>query len=153
MDPKQGDPLVHGASLCFFSMIVVSMYMSIGMQWHGSGIELATSIKSCAHHITSHHITSRSRALGTQMIERLGREINNEDSVYYWAARNGIPVFCPALTDGSIGDMLYFHSFKCPGLILDIVADVRAMNDHAVHAAPRKTGMVILGGGLSTVRR
>ena len=87
------------------------------------------------------------------MIERLGREINNEDSVYYWAARNGIPVFCPALTDGSIGDMLYFHSFKCPGLILDIVADVRAMNDHAVHAAPRKTGMVILGGGLSTVRR
>ena len=81
------------------------------------------------------------------MIERLGREIDNEDSVYYWAARNGIPVFCPALTDGSIGDMLYFHSFKQPGLVLDIVADIRAMNDQAVHAAPRKTGMIILGGG------
>lgn len=81
------------------------------------------------------------------MIERLGREINHEDSVYYWAARNNIPVFCPALTDGSIGDMLYFHSFKQPGLVLDIVADIRSMNDQALHAAPRTTGMIILGGG------
>ena len=46
------------------------------------------------------------------MIERMGREIDNEDSVYYWAAKNGIPVFCPALTDGSVGDMIYFHSYK-----------------------------------------
>jgi deoxyhypusine synthase len=43
------------------------------------------------------------------MIERFGREINDESSVYYWAARNGIPVYCPAITDGSIGDMLFFH--------------------------------------------
>jgi deoxyhypusine synthase len=36
------------------------------------------------------------------------------------SAQNGIPVFCPALTDGSLGDMFYFHSFKNPGLIVDI---------------------------------
>lgn len=35
--------------------------------------------------------------------------------------QNNIPVFSPALTDGSLGDMLYFHSYKNPGLILDIV--------------------------------
>ncbi|KAL2933834.1 Deoxyhypusine synthase [Bienertia sinuspersici] len=61
---------------------------------------------------------------------------------------NNIPVFCPGLTDGSLGDMLYFHSFRNPGLIVDIVQDIRAMNGEAVHAAPRKTGMIILGGGL-----
>lgn len=33
-----------------------------------------------------------------QMIARLGREINHPDSIYYWAWKNGIPVFCPALT-------------------------------------------------------
>jgi deoxyhypusine synthase len=27
-------------------------------------------------------------------------------------------------------------------------ADIRRMNGHAVHAAPRKTGVIILGGGL-----
>ena len=29
--------------------------------------------------------------------------------------RNDIPVISPALTDGSLGDMLFFHSFKNPG--------------------------------------
>ncbi|MBA0749859.1 hypothetical protein Gogos_003737 [Gossypium gossypioides] len=61
---------------------------------------------------------------------------------------NNIPVFCPGLTDGSLGDMLYFHSFRSPGLIIDVVQDIRAMNGEAVHASPRKTGMIILGGGL-----
>jgi hypothetical protein len=27
-------------------------------------------------------------------------------------AKNNIPVYCPAITDGSIGDMIYFHSYK-----------------------------------------
>ena len=81
------------------------------------------------------------------MIARLGQEIQNEDSIYYWAWKNKIPVYSPALTDGSIGDMLYFHTYKNPGLVLDLVADIRAMNDEAIKAAPRKTGMLILGGG------
>uniref|UniRef100_A0A803MK91 Deoxyhypusine synthase n=1 Tax=Chenopodium quinoa TaxID=63459 RepID=A0A803MK91_CHEQI len=61
---------------------------------------------------------------------------------------NNIPVYCPGLTDGSLGDMLYFHSIRTPGLIIDIVQDIKAMNGEAVHASPRKTGMIILGGGL-----
>ena len=49
-----------------------------------------------------------------------------QDSVYYWAQKNGIPVYCPALTDGSLGDMLYFFSYShSPGLSIDIVADIR----------------------------
>ena len=85
-----------------------------------------------------------------KVIARLGKEINDEDSIYYWAWKNQIPVYSPALTDGSIGDMLYFHSYKNPGLIIDLVADIRAMNDEAIKAAPRKTGMLILGGGVSS---
>lgn len=54
----------------------------------------------------------RGTSTGVQMIARLGREINNPGSVCYWAQRNGIPIFCPALTDGSLGDMLFFHSYK-----------------------------------------
>ena len=86
----------------------------------------------------------------SRIIKRLGLEINDESSVYYWAAKNNIPVYCPALTDGSIGDMLYFHSFKNPGLIVDLVEDIRAMNDEArLVARPKKTGMIILGGGVA----
>lgn len=84
----------------------------------------------------------------SRITERLGREINHEDSVLYWAARNGIPVFCPALTDGSLGDMLYFHTFKTSPqrLRVDIVDDVRRINTMAVRAA--RAGMIILGGGV-----
>lgn len=35
--------------------------------------------------------------------------------------QNNIPVLSPALTDGSLGDMIFFHSYKRPGLVLDIV--------------------------------
>ncbi|XP_044480087.1 deoxyhypusine synthase-like isoform X1 [Mangifera indica] len=84
----------------------------------------------------------------SKVIARLGKEINDENSYLYWAYKNNIPVFCPGLTDGSLGDMLYFHSFQSPGLIIDVVQDIRAMNGEAVHASPRKTGMIILGGGL-----
>ncbi len=31
---------------------------------------------------------------------------------------NDIPVFSPALTDGSIGDMLFFHSYKVRSSLL-----------------------------------
>lgn len=37
------------------------------------------------------------------MIARLGQEINHPDSIYYWAWKNGIPVFCPALTGAGVG--------------------------------------------------
>ncbi|XP_006348136.1 deoxyhypusine synthase [Solanum tuberosum] len=90
----------------------------------------------------------------SKVIARLGKEINDETSYLYWAYKNRIPVFCPGLTDGSLGDMLYFHSFKKgdpdlnPGLVIDVVGDIRAMNGEAVHAGLRKTGMIILGGGL-----
>ncbi|KAF8034060.1 hypothetical protein BT93_C0365 [Corymbia citriodora subsp. variegata] len=84
----------------------------------------------------------------SRVISRLGKEINDERSYLYWAHKNNIPVFCPGLTDGSLGDMLYFHSFCSPGLVVDVVQDIRAMNGEAVHAGPRKTGMIILGGGM-----
>ena len=84
----------------------------------------------------------------SRVIERLGREINHEDSICYWAAKNGIPIYCPALTDGSLGDMLYFHTYKADGLVIDLVRDIRLMNDEALKAKPRKTGVIILGGGV-----
>ncbi|KAK0634484.1 Deoxyhypusine synthase [Bombardia bombarda] len=84
----------------------------------------------------------------SKVIHRLGKEINDERSVYYWAYKNDIPVFCPALTDGSLGDMLYFHTFKSSPkqLKIDIVEDIRKINTIAVRA--KSAGMIILGGGV-----
>jgi len=144
----------------------------------------------------------------SDVIHRLGKEINDESSVYYWCYKvcfalvspsfssrlvssdptrvfglpflvafppptslpsslslssslillslslsslsfqqNNIPVFCPALTDGSLGDMLYFHSYKTSTpLVIDIVRDIRRLNDMSVKS--KRAGMIILGGGV-----
>ena len=81
-----------------------------------------------------------------KIIKYLGKKINNPNSIYYWCAKNKIPVFCPAITDGSIGDMMFFNNFRNPGFIVDILGDLVKLNKMSLHA--KKTGMIILGGGI-----
>ena len=42
--------------------------------------------------------------------------------------------------------MIYLHSYRNPGLIIDIAQDIRAINTESVFA--KKTGCIILGGGV-----
>jgi deoxyhypusine synthase len=87
------------------------------------------------HKITDEQVTEGIRWTPSRLINRLGKEINNEESVYYWCYKHDIPVFCPAITDGSLGDMLYFFNYRRPEFYLDIVDDIRRINDLAVRAA------------------
>lgn len=82
----------------------------------------------------------------SKLINIIGKEINNKESIYYWAAKNEIPVFCPAIMDGSLGDMIYFFKTKNPDFKLDITDDAVELNNLSVGKA--KTGMIILGGGV-----
>ena len=83
----------------------------------------------------------------SKLIRRLGLEINNEKSIYYWAAKNDIPVFSPAITDGSVGDMLFFFSFKHEGFVLDLVEDAIKIEQMAFEA--KKVGVLLSGAGIA----
>lgn len=82
----------------------------------------------------------------SDFIDRLGKEINNKDSIYYWCHKNRIPVFCPAITDGSLGDMIYFFKYKHPEFTIDVTNDMKKLNDLTFEA--KKTGVIILGAGV-----
>jgi len=82
----------------------------------------------------------------SKLIKILGQEINNKESIYYWCAKNNIPVFCPALTDGSLGDMIYFFRSNHPDFKIDIVDDGWELNNTSL--GKKKTGMIILGAGV-----
>lgn len=82
----------------------------------------------------------------SQLIWKLGEKINNEESIYYWCFKNKIPVFCPAITDGSLGDMIYFFKFKHPEFKIDVSDDIVGMNNSSV--GKKKTGIIILGSGI-----
>ncbi|MEK6935342.1 MAG: deoxyhypusine synthase [Nanoarchaeota archaeon] len=80
------------------------------------------------------------------LIKIMGKEINNKESIYYWAYKNNIPVHCPAIMDGSLGDMIYFYKYKNKDFKLDIVEDTKQLNDSTI--GKEKTGIIILGGGV-----
>ncbi|KAI9592801.1 hypothetical protein BDF19DRAFT_450147 [Syncephalis fuscata] len=82
----------------------------------------------------------------SKFIDRLGKEMNHPDSIYYWCHKNNIPVFCPALTDGALGENLHFHSLQGRTITIDIVPDVCALDRLSIRA--RKSGIILLGGGI-----
>lgn len=134
-----GNLLVPNDNYCRFEEWIVPILDSVMSEQSAA----ADRLGSAALDADSDAIWTPSR-----LIDRLGKEINDELSVLYWAHRNQIPIFCPALTDGSIGDMLFFHTFKASPqqLRLDIVADIRRINSMSMEAS--RAGMLILGGGL-----
>ena len=81
----------------------------------------------------------------SEFINEIGKELNDENSIYYWATKNNIPCFCPALTDGSVGDMIYFFKQEHPEFKLDISDDMVKIVNIAINA--EKTGIILLGGG------
>lgn len=83
----------------------------------------------------------------SDVIARLGKEVNSEESVYYWCWKNNIPVFAPAFTDGAIGDMFFCNQFHRPGFVLDMNKDLYKINMMCVNA--KKTGMLTLGAGVT----
>lgn len=70
---------------------------------------------------------------------------NREQSILYWAYKNNIPIFSPAFSDGSIGDLIFFHRQKQKDFYVDISQDMDKILKISLNAD--KTGVIILGGG------
>lgn len=72
---------------------------------------------------------------------------NKENSYLYWAYKNNIPVFCPGIIDGAIGDIAYFFSKSHPEFQIDVVGDHAKIIDRTLNC--EKTAGIVLGGGIS----
>ncbi len=83
----------------------------------------------------------------SEMFAQLGRAVSDENSFLHWASRNGIPVFCPAPTDGAFGlNALYFKQDH-PNFTIDVVGDLQRLA--TLTLATKKTGALVLGGGFA----
>ena len=72
---------------------------------------------------------------------------NHEKSFVYWAAKNKIPVFCPGITDGAMGDLTTFFKRKNPEFAIDVTKDNLELTK-ILQNTP-KAGCIILGGGIA----
>lgn len=82
----------------------------------------------------------------SELIRMMGKEINNKESIYYWCYKNDISVYCPAITDGSLGDMIHFFQYKHKDFKIDIAQDIHQLNEFTI--TRKKTGVIILGSGI-----
>lgn len=82
----------------------------------------------------------------SDIILKLGEKINNKTSIYYWAWKNKVQVYCPVITDGALGDNIYFFKFKHPDFIVDVTEDVVEFNNTTIGL--KKSGVIILGSGV-----
>jgi deoxyhypusine synthase len=82
----------------------------------------------------------------SDLIWKLGEKINDEESICYWAWKNKIRIFCPAITDGALGDNIYFFKSKKPEFKLDVSDDMKELVDSSFGL--EKAGAILLGSGV-----
>jgi len=87
----------------------------------------------------------RKRILISDLLHEFGRQLEDEDSILFQAAKLGVPIFCPGLVDSMIGYHLWTYS-QSNTVEIDTIRDLNKLSDKVLDA--KKTGAIILGGGL-----
>src|SRR3989344_5510364 len=82
----------------------------------------------------------------SEIVWKLGEKINDEKSICYWAWKNKIKIYCPAITDGALGDNIYFFKFKRKDFVIDISDDIVELNNSTIGL--KKSGVILLGAGV-----
>ncbi|MEE9525141.1 MAG: deoxyhypusine synthase family protein [Candidatus Woesearchaeota archaeon] len=83
----------------------------------------------------------------SELLKEIGLLLDDENSILYQAARNEVPIFCPAITDGAFGFHLYLFQQKNKDFIVDVVQDFGNILLSTNHDETK--GVIALGGSIS----
>jgi deoxyhypusine synthase len=83
----------------------------------------------------------------SELLHEIGLELNDEDSLLYQAAKNNVPIFCPAITDGALGFHLYLYQQTHSDFVIDVVKDFG--NILFSSSYDEKKAVIALGGSIS----
>ena len=83
----------------------------------------------------------------SDLLREIGLILNDDNSILFQAAKNDVPIFCPAITDGSFGFHLFLYQQKHPDFIVDVVKDFG--NILYSSSYDEKKAVIALGGSIS----
>jgi deoxyhypusine synthase len=83
----------------------------------------------------------------SELLHEIGLQLDDEHSLLYQAAKQDVPIFCPAITDGAFGFHLYLFQQNHPDFIVDVVQDFG--NILFTSSQDEKKGVIALGGSIS----
>ncbi len=91
--------------------------------------------------------TKKKRWAVSDFLREIGLFLDDKNSILYQAARNNVPIFCPAITDGALGFHLYLFQQKHNDFIIDVVQDFGKIL--LTTNFDTKKGVIALGGSIS----
>ncbi len=83
----------------------------------------------------------------SDMLRAIGLTLKDKDSILYQAAKNSIPVYCPAITDGAFGFHAFMFQQDHPDFVIDVVKDFGNILLYVNH--DDRKGVIALGGSIS----
>lgn len=89
----------------------------------------------------------KKRLTPSELLREIGLTLKDENSILYQAAKNNIPIYCPAITDGALGFHLFMIQQKHKDFIIDPVQDFG--NIILNISQDDKKGLISLGGSIS----
>jgi len=89
----------------------------------------------------------KKRPSTAELLREIGLMLKDEDSILYQAAKNNIPIYCPAITDGAFGFHLYLLQQEYKDFTIDIIKDFFELM--VFTSQDDKKGIIALGGGVS----
>lgn len=86
----------------------------------------------------------------SQLLREIGLQIKDKNSFVTEAAKHDIPIFCPALSDSILGIQVWMFQ-QDNELSVNELGDVGVLIDYmySLRKAKKKTGLIVLGGGVS----
>ncbi|MDA4135021.1 MAG: deoxyhypusine synthase [Thaumarchaeota archaeon] len=77
----------------------------------------------------------------------LGRMVDDENSLLYWAQKKSVPVFVPGPMDGAVGSQVWLFANRRSDFRIDVIKDEKRLADIVFDS--KKSGALIIGGGIS----
>lgn len=106
----------------------------------------------CDDHIADFCSKLEKRIYSTrEFLNKLGSTLNDNDSILYSAYTHGVPVFCPAIADSSIGiGLAGFYRWAAENKVKTFTIDTLKDNMEIAQIVlkSKKTGSIYLGGGV-----
>ena len=81
-----------------------------------------------------------------EVIQELGKNVTDKNSILYQATKNNVPIHCPAIMDGALGIQLASFQMEHKDFQVDCVNDLNTIINQFFDF--KKIGCIVLGGGV-----
>lgn len=110
-------------------------------------VESYARFEDCLNEILLKCYNKKKNWAVSDLLKEIGLMLDDKNSILYQAAKNNVPIFCPAITDGAFGFHLYLFKQKHKDFSVDVIEDFG--NILLATNQDEKKGIIALGGSIS----